>query len=195
MRTWKSKIQWNTAPQLPIAPSSWWNGCQPHPSFVSKLPPAVLCYLIERQTAAMTVCGPSLSFSLSLLAAPYTPHTPYTLSPRTPPFIGRFRTVHTYWRGEVISHPRLRYGLAFWQPPRTGDSSTRESLVASSLRQPRMDLIAVFARTETVDQFSDSRKIGVDCFSIGRNRPMAGGWATKRDDLRRVGGVEPNPRH
>jgi len=58
-----------------------------------------------------------------------------------------------------------------------------------------MDLIAVFARTETVDQFSDSRKIGVDCFSIGRFCPMAGGWATKRDDLRRVGGVEPNPRH
>jgi hypothetical protein len=63
-----------------------------------------------------------------------------------------------------------------------------------------ISLIAVFACMETVaptllNQFSDSRKIGVDCFSIGRFCPRAGGWATKRDDLRRVGGVEPNPWH
>ena len=67
------------------------------------------------------------------------------------------------------------------------------SLVRASLRRPRMYLIVVFTCMETVaptllDQFSDSRKIGVDCFSIGRFCPMAGRWATKRDDLRRVGG-------
>jgi len=63
--------------------------------------------------------------------------------------------------------------LAIWQSGILAISSNRRLL------NEGISLVAVFACTvfalTFLDQFSDSRKIGVDCFSIGRFCPMAGG--------------------
>jgi hypothetical protein len=74
-----------------------------------------------------------------LLAAPYTPHTPYTLSPRTPPLLVASARLPPIGRDQVVSHPRLRYRLAIWHFGNLAISSNRRlhnegiSLVAETV--------------------------------------------------------------
>ena len=64
--------------------------------------------------AAMAVYGRHPRFSL-LLAIPYTPHTPYTLLPQTPPLLVATGRLPPIGRAEVISHPvQSDIGLAIW---------------------------------------------------------------------------------
>ena len=68
-----------------------------------------------------------------------------------PPLLVATARLPPVGRAEVVSHPRDDIGLAIWH---FGNPSNRQllnegtSLVRSSLRRPRMDLIAVFAYTE-----------------------------------------------
>ncbi len=69
-----------------------------------------------------------------------------------PPLLVATARLPPVGRAEVVSHPLDDIGLAIWH---FGNPSNRQllnegtSLVRSSLRRPRMDLIAVFAYTNT----------------------------------------------